>query len=309
VPRSIARRALAALRESKRGARTVAIFCSETDLQHIELSADLPVVHPRTGYFDARWGRPYLAPFLFALDCFPRYAVSYVDHDHWRLFEVFLGEIAELDLARRVEVGDSPSVPPSPAALQMWYRLTGQRVRELMRQRSIGSLVLMGPDQRVAEFAARLHPSTQQAVVATLPGLSRPEASATEVLGRAMPIMAETETRRCELLLDEAARSGVLGVPSSIQATLRGELQCLLVPWTSDARAFVDPRSGEIAGEKDAAHTHRYPLRDVAAELASRGHTRLEFVEDAAQQRRLDALGGMAGLRKIPDVGNQYLHA
>src|SRR5262245_40156590 len=103
VPDEIQRRAMSALDRPENHSPTLAIFANETQLDVVNLPFELPVIDPRTGRVEARWGEPYSAPLLLALDQHERFAVVLIARDRCRTFEVYLGEIEELSSGVRPE--------------------------------------------------------------------------------------------------------------------------------------------------------------------------------------------------------------
>src|SRR5690606_15307380 len=84
--------------------RSLAIFASEDEdglFDSYFMQTRLPLLTANGGAI-ASWGRPFVAPLLFTLDQKERYAVVYVSSERVRVFEVFLGQIAELSDHERV---------------------------------------------------------------------------------------------------------------------------------------------------------------------------------------------------------------
>src|SRR5215510_9744342 len=83
------------------------IFADAENVEIIDVPFELPVIDPRTGHVDARFGEPYLSPLMLAFDQFERFFVVLIGRDRCRTFEAFLGEIEELkDSVRGPTPGD-----------------------------------------------------------------------------------------------------------------------------------------------------------------------------------------------------------
>jgi hypothetical protein len=109
VPEALGEKVLELLQHEVIQAKTLALFADQERLELFPLQVELPLVRAvKTAFVDektsrlltdgalAHYGEPFLLPLVYALDEYERYGVVYVDQERWRVFEVFLGEIAEV---------------------------------------------------------------------------------------------------------------------------------------------------------------------------------------------------------------------
>ncbi|HFB39113.1 MAG TPA: peptide chain release factor 3, partial [Oceanithermus sp.] len=231
VPREIAERVLFRLEHDAPQAVTRAIFAGEDFLEVFDLGVELPVVDLRTGLVEARWGEPYVAPLLFALDEYERYGVVLLDRERWRLFEVFMNQIEEvLDAFRAVAPEEwrrlSESRPAAPRTvggyaaaakggtakdkfdrrlLEWTHRFYKARAVELARyveERGIQRVILMGPEEDTKYFSTFLPKAMGERVVAHLPAPDHPRVAPGEVLLRVRPAIERIEREEEYKLLD-----------------------------------------------------------------------------------------------------------
>ncbi|WP_147372607.1 VLRF1 family aeRF1-type release factor, partial [Calidithermus terrae] len=175
VPGKVLDQALGAMERLPEG-RLRAVFAGEDWLEAYDLQTELPL----PGGVEARWGEPYLTPLMYALDEYERYAVVLVDQEKWRLFEVHMGKIEELEGAFRAvatnewrELGEDATAAggrsAGPGAVghvgravggsgkdnfnermgewtERFFKEMAQHLVEAMRTRGIEQLILMGPD-------------------------------------------------------------------------------------------------------------------------------------------------------------------
>ncbi len=330
VPREIAERVLFRLEHDAPQAVTRAIFAGEDFLEVFDLGVELPVVDLRTGLVEARWGEPYVAPLLFALDEYERYGVVLLDRERWRLFEVFMNQIEEvLDAFRAVAPEEwrrlSESRPAAPRTvggyaaaakggtakdkfdrrlLEWTHRFYKNRAAELARfveERGIQRVLLMGPEEDTKYFATFLPKAMSERVVAHLPAPDHPRAAPGEVLLRVRPVLERIEREEEAKLLDRIREEGIWGAERVLDALMIGRVYLWVLPWRTDLEVHYCPAERFAAASREAARAvcaepERRPLKDLVADLAEAYGARLEFVRGEAEQRLTDEFGGMAGL-------------
>lgn len=313
-------------------ARTIVVFANASACETIGLEVDLPVVDERSGLVEARWGAPYITPLLLALDEYERYGVIWVDKERWRLFEVFLGQIAECEqafrprTARELDGMRSSSDGASPylsdrggatkdndafrqrEAIRRFLDDAVTRSIQISEQRELWRWIIMGPDESVAAFQRLLPQAWAERVVARLPSLPRADISAQAVLDKVRPYVDAVEAEHEEQLLDRVREQGHFGVERCLRELQQGQLHVLLVPWENDRKVYVDPSTGFVSAEmptlgsraplahNGASRSEEKTLREVLPDLAVAFGARLEFLRGDRAVRLAGEFGGMAGL-------------
>ncbi len=330
VPAAIQKRVLDRLEHDAPQAVTRAIFAGDDFLEVYDLGAELPVVDLASGLVEARWGEPYLAPLLFALDEYERYGVVYLDRERWRLFEVFMNQIAEVEDAFRAvspeewrRMSESRTSAPRNLAgyaaaarggtakdrfdrrLLAWtHRFYKDRAAELARhlaERGIARLILMGPEEDTRYFESFLPKGFPAQVVTRLPSPGHPRVGPGEVLLRVRPAIEAIERQEEQRLLDRVREEGIWGAERVLDALMVGRVYLWVLPWRLDLEAFYCPDERFAAASPEAARAvcpepQRRNLKDLVAELAEAYGARIEFLRGEAERRLQDEFGGMAGL-------------
>ncbi|MEN2983223.1 MAG: VLRF1 family aeRF1-type release factor [Thermus sp.] len=339
VPKALEDRVLEVLKNQVLEAKTAVFFAGEGLLETLLLQVELPLVSSlKTTFLGekegrlltegvlAHYGAPFLLPLVYALDEYERYGVVYVDQERWRVFEVFLGEIAEVGDAflaldpeawRRLSL-DAPGrrfnlggIARGGAGqdlfakrLMAWeerfYKGLAQELERLAQERGFTRLLLMGPEEHTKLFLGYLPKRLKERVAALLPSLPHPGASPGEVLKRLEPVLEETERQgEVRLLreLEEAYPRAVFG-PEALARVQEGRVELWVLPWHLDQTVyacqdflFAEEAQALAACEKPEAK----PLALVLPELAAGYAAKLEFVRGEAEQRLLER-GGMAAL-------------
>lgn len=309
-------------------ARTLVLFASRELFQRYHLHCELPVVDLAHGRVDARWGEPYVAPLVYAIDEYERAGVLWLAGEGWRFFEVFLGEIQEAEqVFAAVEPEDwqrlrdyEPTrggalARPHPypdrdkysRRLEAWayrfFRRLAHLVERAVGEREIHRLVLVGRQEATRNFEQCLSRAMRGRVIAHSSDLPVANASPRVVLEKVAPVLEAAE-RAQELRLLERIRSqpGVWGLGATLEALQEGRLAVLVAPWNLNARVWRC-REGWVAASREEAlavcangDPAVVPLRDHIAELAAEFAARLEFVRGEAENRLTSELGGLAGL-------------
>lgn len=153
--------------ETHPGARTLAVFASENGFfETYRLQVDLPET--------ARWGEPYVAPLLLALDEHEPYGVALVDAENFRFFVASpvadpseeAGNVSgngyrELDLSSstpgpRGGMGQDPISRRTETNIHQFYNELGHLTRDTAFREGVKRLILAGPKERTAEFREQL---------------------------------------------------------------------------------------------------------------------------------------------------------
>ncbi len=339
VPEALAEKVLELLQHEVIQAKTLALFADQERLELLPLQVELPLVRAvKTAFVDektsrlltdgalAHYGEPFLLPLVYALDEYERYGVVYVDQERWRVFEVFLGEIAEVKDAflaldteawRRLSL-DAPGrrfnlggiarggagqdlfAKRLAAWEERFYKALAHELVRHVEERGFTRLLLMGPEEHTKLFPGYLPKRLKEKVVAELPSLPHPGASPGEVLKRLEPVLEEVE-RQAEVRLleelEEAYPKAAFG-PEVLARVQEGRVELWVLPWHLEREVYAC--DGLYLAEEAQAlaycqNPEKKPLAVVLPELAAGYAARLEFVRGEAERRLLER-GGMAAL-------------
>jgi peptide subunit release factor 1 (eRF1) len=339
VPEALAEKVLELLQHEVIQAKTLALFADEARMELFPLQVELPLVRAvKTAFVDektsrlltdgalAHYGEPFLLPLVYALDEYERYGVVYVDQERWRVFEVFLGEIAEVKDAflaldteawRRLSL-DAPGrrfnlggiarggagqdlfAKRLAAWEERFYKALAHELVRHVEERGFTRLLLMGPEEHTKLFLGYLPKRLKEKVVAELPSLPHPGASPGEVLKRLEPVLEEVE-RQAEVRLleelEEAYPKAAFG-PEVLARVQEGRVELWVLPWHLEKEVYAC--DGLYLAEEAQAlaycqNPEKKPLAVVLPELAAGYAAKLEFVRGEAEKRLLER-GGMAAL-------------
>ena len=276
------------------GARTLIFFAAEDGLfERYGLQVDLPEAY--------RFGEPYLAPLVLALDEHEPYGVALFDAERFRFFVsapmeepaggshgATSGFFREVDLrpSRPYPRGGMDYEPTSrrtEANVHQWYNELGQLTRQLAFQDGVRHLILAGPKERTADFRDRLPQEIKGRVVAeeNIPS----EAPEKEFFDRLEAIHEWAEDQRKAGLIAQAREQGVHGVKDTIEALQEGRVHHLIALWglegeirwcPFDELAITDISANEcpFCGRE----TQIRSLMEVLVDLAAARNARLDFV-------------------------------
>lgn len=293
------------------------------------LQSELPFLASEDGAL-AHWGKPLVAPLLFALDQRERHAVIYVAADRVKVFEVFLGQIEELtDYVRSVDTDEwvnyrharrshgigigvaargGADVDTFQARLEeasaRLYRTLLPEVEKTLEEGRIDRVILLGQDAPLSAFEAVLPAAIKGRVVGKLPGPANPDAPAHQWLPLVTDLITTTEAAHEQALLDGIRETGVWGVQEVLTLLQENRLHTLVVPWSRLGTAYLTA-TGLVTASMAEANTLRpddtveeIGLMEVLPELVQRTGTILEFAEGAAEERLMAEFGGMAGISR-----------
>lgn len=311
--------------------RTLVVFAGEDPdalFETFYLQTELALLDLADGAL-AHWGKPYVAPLLFAVDEHERYGVAYVSSDAWRYFEVFLGEISELRGADRLDPSTdwreysmarrSPAVAGPvqggsdhdrfAARQEDWtlrhYREAADELKVAVEAAGIGRLVLIGQEAILRGFEAQLEPTLASKVVARTPAPSDPNVSAAHWLSLVEPIVEQVEREHEGALLDRVREHGTWGLDATLEALQEGRLSILLVPWGASTMIYRCETTRAVCATEEQAlricvgegHA-QVPLKEMLPELVERFGLKLEFLAGEPGQALRSELGGLAGVRR-----------
>ncbi len=339
VPEPVSSRVLEVLKNQVLEAKTAVFFAKEGLFETLLLQVDLPLVRGvKTAFLDektgrylvdgvlAHYGEPFFLPLVYALDEYERYGVVYVDQEKWRVFEVFLGEIEEVQDAflaldteawRRLSL-DAPgrrfnlgSIARGGAAqdlfakrLEAWeerfYKALAHELERLVETRGFTRLLFMGPEEHTRLFLGYLPKRLRERMVGLLPSLPHPKATPGEVLKRLEPELERVEREKeVELLrrIEESYPRAAFG-PEVLKRLQEGRVEVWVLPWTLSQGVYACDGlyfTEEAEAKAWCQTPSLVPLALAVPELAAGYATKLEFVRGEAEKRLLER-GGMAAL-------------
>jgi peptide subunit release factor 1 (eRF1) len=299
VPEAVAERVRASVEEAVHPrARSIVFFADESGLfERYNLPVDVPEAF--------RYGEPYLAPLVLALDQQERYGVVVVDAQEYRFYvEAPLDEPGAGSGGETAgffkEADEDPSLPyprgggstdmdpanrKQDANIHRYYKEMGDLTRSLAFKNGVRRLIVAGPEERLPQFLEALPQEVRERVVAEEHVPTRaPEA---EVLNRLEGLHGRAEEARREELLAQARENGVRGVRETIEALQEGRVYHLLVLWGLDGEIRWSDADGlailDITQEESpytGAETRIRPLMDVIIDLADARGARLDFFRE-----------------------------
>ena len=330
VPEDLARRVRESVEEAVHPkARTLVFFVAEDGLfERYGLQIDLPETY--------RFGEPYIAPLVLALDEHEPYGVALFDAERFRFFisapledpaegshGASSGFFREVDLrpSRPYPRGGMDYEPVSrrtEANVHKWYNELGEFTRQLAFQNNVRHLILAGPKERTANFRSRLPQEIKDRVVAedNIPS----EAPEKEFFDRLESVLEDAENERKANILAQARENGARGVKDTIEALQEGRVHHLLSLWGLEGEIrWCDHDELAITNiaQKECLfcgrETRVRALADVIVDLATIRGARLEYVrgknevaehpnEDANREREevadvmREEFGGLVGL-------------
>ncbi|MBV9455615.1 MAG: hypothetical protein JOZ19_16110 [Rubrobacter sp.] len=295
VPGELARPIREAVEEEVHpGARTLIFFAAEDGLfERYGLQVDLPEAY--------RFGEPYLAPLVLALDEHEPYGVALFDAERFRFFVsapmeepaggshgATSGFFKEVDLrpSRPYPRGGMDYEPTSrrtEANVHKWYNELGQLTRELAFQDDVRHIILAGPKERTADFRERLPQEIKDRVVVeqNIPS----EAPEKRFFDRLEAIHERAENERKAGLIARARDQGVRGVKDTIEALQEGRVHHLIALWGLEGETrwcpFDDLAITDVSADECPfcdRETQIRPLMEVLIDLATARNARLDFV-------------------------------
>src|ERR687890_289263 len=217
------------------GARTVVFFAAESvAFERYDLQVDLP-----EGY---RFGEPYLAPLVLALDKHESYGVALVDAEEFRFFvSAPIGDPSEgsggasSGFFREVDLKPSrphprgggtrdadPAFRKHQANIHRFYKDMGEVTQKLVNQDNVKNLIVAGPKERTSEFRETLpEPVKEKVVSEENVATNAPEA---EIMEQFEAIQERAEREREDGLIEKARENGVRGVKDTIEALQEGRV-------------------------------------------------------------------------------------
>ena len=313
--------------------RSLVIFAGDDPDEFFEahyLQTRLPMLGRTDGAL-ALVGTPFTAPLLYVLDQKERYAVVYAGSERVRVFEAFLGQIAEVGEFEREADAEawrplrqarrSPALGAGVAArggadvdgfrdrmreaTVRLYRALMPQLEKALEERSIDRLVLAGTPEPLAAFKEALTPGLTKRLAGEVPPPSDPDADAHAWLPAVREVIDRAEEEHELRLLDEVRESGVSGLHETLSLLQEHRLRTVVAPWLLDQRVFRAADGRVAASAEEAAvlspgqEVAEVPLLEVLPDLTKATGTVLEFVAGPAEERLKAEFGGLAGLKRF----------
>ncbi|MEJ2357123.1 MAG: VLRF1 family aeRF1-type release factor [Deinococcales bacterium] len=333
LPKGYTRELVARLRQDHGmpDARTLVVFAGDEPDAFFETYAirpEIPLVEAGEGVI-ARWGEPYVAPLLLAVQEHRRYLVLLLGSGHVRLFELYLDEIEELDaFVQPLDSSDwrpmrehSTGMPGVPARGGSGKDLFDKRVADWRRRfhldvahrlnrtlETLGAdvqLILMGLEPEVGAFEAVLPAALQARVVERLPAPANADAPASELESLFTDAVRRVEEAAGAALLDRIQERGVWGFAPTLQAVDEGRVYQLAVPWRMRATVVRCERSGRVVASRAEARNlcpdealSEVPLADILPALTASQGMQLAVMRGDNESRLLQDYEGLAGLTR-----------
>lgn len=254
---------------------------------------------------------PYIKPLADLLDAFGGYGVVLVDKQGARLFLFHLGELIEQEGTlgedvRHTKRGGASSLPGrrggSSGQTRSVEEITERNIKaavdfagRFFEQNRVRRILIGGTEDNVARFRHHLPKTWQSLVVGTFPvGMN---ASASEVLGRAMEIgrkaEAAREARLVEAMVTGAAKGagGAIRLEKTLQALHEGRVQTLLIQEGYRSRGY-----------QCEGCTHLTSRELESCPYCGKGFKKIEDVVEMAVRRVMQAGGDVEVVRANPQL-------
>jgi hypothetical protein len=257
---------------------------------------ELPVVFEN----QASFGKPLVAPLLWAIDEYENYLIVMVDHEKARFFTAYLGDIGfQEDMTLELDTHDwreKTGAPPSTSGsslgrgsseddfedrviehVQRFYRDVAVHIEDLISKHRIGRIVLAGNEQSSHAVHGFLPEKLADCVVAVMAIPMRYNAREImeQVLPRALEYEREQEMALVNQVIDLAKSGGrgALGRDNVMSALEQQRVEVLVAPWPMDDPALeaeLPTRVFASSGEIELVHGEAAELLKEEGGLGAR---------------------------------------
>lgn len=328
IPEVIKKKVLEVLEIEKPAARTIALFAADDFIERYDLQIDLPVVDVANGKVDLTWGKPNVAPLVFAIDEYERTGILYLKKNGWKFYEMFLGELNELhdtfkdiSQAQWDELNNQLKelyqnflknrVPTHPdkfpkrvnSFITRFYKQLASLVEKIIAAQNIKRLILLGPEEETKFFSQFLSKSSRNLIISFAGDLPVQDPSPARILEKVNPILEKIERDYEKNLVDNISKeSFVSGIEETLDALQNGRIHLLITPWNLNTSVWMC-EDGYLSSSEEKVKAicagdkiNQINLRSVIIDLSVYYGARLEFVRGEAEQKLLKEFGGLAGL-------------
>ncbi len=328
IPDSISKKVIEILELERPAARTIALFAANDFIERYDLQIELPVVDVANGRVDLYWGKPYVAPLVFAIDEYERTGILYLKKKDWNFYEMFLGELSEIketfkdisssqwdelsslsaDLYTNFLKSRVPTHPDKfprrvDSIINRLYKQIALLLEKIISEREIKRLILLGPDEQTKFFSKFLSKSTRNLILSFAGDLAVQDPSPAIILEKVSPILENLERQYEKNLVESIPeKSFVSGTDSTLDALQSGRVHLLVVPWSLNTDVWVcgdgfvgssEQKTKEVCGSDNV---RKEKLRNMIIDLSVHYGARLEFVRGEAEQKLLTEYGSLVGL-------------
>lgn len=244
-------------------------------------SFDLPSAPRNRLIFDLN---PYVRPLSAILNEFRRICLLTIDRKESRWYELFMGELSELDHI----IGDVPSKVREggwegyeskrierhiATHLHDYFKRTAQMTFDLFKKNSFDWLFLGCMDEYCQEFEPLLHPYLKERLKARLK--SKPSDSPSRILSEASTLEKklkhEEESELLKRFISELEKGGLAtsGLKKTLRSLNRGEVQTLLITRHLSKPGKICPKCGFLFPDEikcPSCQRKTEPLVDVIDE-------------------------------------------
>lgn len=335
VPATIMNRVLDDIVEARSEYGKSSVFVVGDDLyERFDVQVDLPERY--------HYGRPVLAILSNVVQLMPTLAVLAVDREWARFFELKQGELHELRRNENADINDDDNkddfrsatqhVPGTPGAggsdqgsgprsnsgndlfqahedalQQRFYNQMVPQLLNLMKARDLGQLVLVGPEERLAEFKAELPPHAPFEVIGeTNVVVGTGEVNAQQILDKIMPIVDQFQGEEETRLMEKIQEQGVMEMENVLQMVQQGQIYQLLIPEDGSQMHLMRSHNPEVpyfTSKKDVEESpldgslmERVTLEDVLPQLKELYGLEVKRMHGDHAEKLVREYGGLAGL-------------
>ena len=335
VPATLMNRVLDDIVEARAEYGKSSVFVVGDDLyERFDVQVNLPERY--------HYGRPVPAIISNVVQLMPTLAVLAVDRAWARFFELKQGELHELRRNENADLGDDDNkddfssatqhVPGTPGAgggdqgsgprsnsgndlfqahedalQQRFYNDVAPQLLNLMKARDLKQLVLVGPEERLAEFKVELPDKAPFEVIGeTNVALGTGEVNAQQVLEKIMPIVDQFQTEEETRLMDHIQEQGVMEMENVLQMVQEGRIYQLLIPEDGSQIHLMRSHNPEVpyfTSKKDVEESpldgslmERVTLEDVLPQFKDLYGLDIKRMHGDHAEKLVKEYGGLAGL-------------
>lgn len=274
------------------GSKGLAIFINPEYERVYELP--LPIDHQYA------FGKPLVAPLLWAIDEYERYLILLVDQEKAHFVTAYMGSASVNDsMSLELDTEDWRERTQVPARIggktmtqgshienvidrveeqqERFHREVAQRAQALIEAEGIDRIIMGGSEQAAHAVRNLMDPKTQRQVIGILPIPVR--AAPHEILAQALPTALEYEREFEAKLVDQVidmAKSGgrgALGRKDVLKAVDEGRVELLIVPYAlddADLRTELPIRMVQASGTLEMVHGEAAERLEREGGLAAR---------------------------------------
>ncbi len=332
VPATLMNRVLDDIVEARTEYGKSSVFVVGEDVyERFDVQVDLPERY--------HYGRPMPAILNAAVASMPTLAVLAVDREWARFFELKQGELSELRRNENADINDNdnrddftsatqhvPGVGGSDqgsgprsnsgndlfqahedALQQRFYNDVAPQLVNLMKARDLRQLVLVGPEERVAEFKVELPDKAPFEVIGeTNVALGTGEVNPQQVLDKIMPIVEQFQGEEETRLMEQIQEQGVMEMENVLQMVQQGQIYQLLIPGDGSQVHLMRSHNPEVpyfTSKKDVEESpldgslmERVTLEEVLPQLRELYGMDIKRMHGDHAEKLVREYGGLAGL-------------